>query len=68
MRCANKAFPEAAARMRTAGVQVNQDSKAGVSSPAGADKQPATPNVSDASGHAHADSSYAALATGGSTM
>ena len=54
MRCASKAFSEASARMRAAGEQANQDSAEGVSSPAAADKHPATPNVAGARGYPRA--------------
>ena len=68
MRCASKAASEAAAQMRVAGVQATQGSATGVSSPAAANEQPATSNVSGARGHPRAVSSSAALAAGGSPM
>ena len=68
MRCTNKAATKASARMRAVGEQVNQNSAAGVSSPAAADKQSAIPNVAGARGHPRAASSYADSAAGGSPI
>ena len=68
MRCTNKAAADAAARMRAAGEQASPCSAAGDSSPAAADKQPATPNVAGARGHPRAASSPAASDAGGSPM
>ena len=68
MHCANKAATVAAARMCTAVEKSTQDSAAGVSSPAAADKHPATPNGTGSSGHSRAASSSAALATCGCHM
>ena len=64
MRCANKAATDADAQMRAAGEQESQDAAAGDSSPDDANKQPATPNVSGASGHPRAASPSAAHAAG----
>ena len=60
MRCANKTTTEAAARMCSAGEQVNQYSAAGVSSPTAVDKHPATPNVAGARVYSREASSSAA--------
>ena len=68
MSCANKAASEAAARMRVAGEQATQDSVAGGSSPAAANEQPATSNVTGARGHRRAVYSSAVSAAGGSPM
>ena len=68
MRCANKAADKAAARMRAAAEQSSPCSAAGDSSPAAADKQPATTNVAGARGHSRAASSPAAFDAGGSPM
>ena len=68
MRCANKAATEAAAQMRAAGEQVNQDSIAGVSSLSAADKHPGTSNSAGARGHSRAASSSGASAAGGRPM
>ena len=56
MRYANKASSKAAARMRAAGEQAVQDSAAGDTIPAAADKQPATPVVTGARVHPRAPS------------
>ena len=60
MRCVNKADADAAARMHAAGEQASPCSAAGVSSPAAADKQPATHNGRGARGHSRVDSSSSA--------
>ena len=54
--------------MRAAGERATQDSAAGISSPAAADKQPATPNVAGAYGHPRAASSSACSAMGCSPL
>ena len=54
--------------MRAAGEQANQNSEAGVSSPAADDKQPETTNVAGPRGHPPATTSSATKAAGGSPM
>ena len=68
MRCADKAALKAAARVRAAGGETHQDPAAGASSPAAANKQPATPDVAGARGCPRAASSSAASAAGVSPM
>ena len=56
MRCANKAVPEAAARMRASGKRSRQDSAAGVDSSADANNQLAILNGAGARCHPRATS------------
>ena len=68
MRCANKVTTEAATRMRSAGEQAIQDSVAGVSLHAAANKQPSILHVAAARGNPPAASSSAASVADGSPM